>query len=260
MSPQTQLFTSGQFHGFVGYLEHITVVSFRGTQNVGNCLTDAETALVSRFPYMGRVHSGFAEAVDAVWPQIVRLLGQPSHRRPLWVTGHSLGGAMATLASARLAGVGYSVRAVYTYGSPRPGDQVFHRSYRLPNYRFVHDDDIVPHLPFRWCYKHVGELKLMDEQGNLIVDESAWHEKKQALSRHAKRVQRAHAAHADYHKLTDFDWLADHHLDGYLGALEKILARVPRRRRMDRPVLSLPEPAAAEASLIDSTQPRRSAA
>ena len=99
---------------------------------------------------------------------------------------------MATLASVRLADEGYTVRAVYTYGSPRPGDQRFQQAYQLPNYRLVHDNDLVPHLPFRWCYKHVGDLKLLDEHGNIIEDSMVWKGKKRTHRRTAKLVHRAH--------------------------------------------------------------------
>jgi hypothetical protein len=128
------------------------------------------------------------------------------------------------------------VRAVYTYGSPRPGDRVFQRAYCLANYRFVHDNDLVPHLPFRWCYKHVGELRLLDEHGNVIAEAAAWHGRKRALSGKAKRLHRAHRRpHKPRPDDDDFDWLSDHRLTGYLEAMGKVLRHVPRRRRLDEP-------------------------
>ena len=155
---------------------------------------------------------------------------------PLWITGHSLGGAMATLASVRLASEGYKVRAVYTYGSPRVGDRFFRDSYRLANYRFVNDNDLVPHLPFRWCYKHVGKLRLVDGNGDFTEEQAAWVAKKRALADKAKRVQRAHRGSTGaLHVFSDFDWLADHHLDRYLGAIQKLLPQLPNRRRPDQP-------------------------
>jgi len=232
-----ELFTCGQFHGFVGRLENVVVLAFRGTKNVKNCLTDAETPLVRHPPYPGRVHRGFAEAVEQVWPDVRRLLGTPSQKLSVWITGHSLGGAMATLASIRLASEGHAVRAVYTYGSPRVGNRLFRDAYPLvENYRFVNDNDLVPHLPFLWCYKHVGQLKLFDNEGNLQEERHHWEAKKQALAGTAKRIQQAHlrANHA-HHALGEFDWLADHHLGGYLDAIKRILPRVPRRQRVDPP-------------------------
>jgi hypothetical protein len=47
-------------------------------------------------------------------------------------------------------------------------------------------------------------------------------------------VQRAHRTEPDPPlKLTDFDWLADHHLAGYLNGIAQLLPRVPRRKHPD---------------------------
>jgi hypothetical protein len=91
LDDETEEFTCGQFHGFVGHLDQVTVLAFRGTDNFENYLADASAQLVSRPAYPGRVHLGFAEAVEQVWPEVRRLLGPPSQALPLWVTGHSLG-------------------------------------------------------------------------------------------------------------------------------------------------------------------------
>lgn len=229
-----KLFTCDEFHGFVGRSNKAVLVAFRGTESIENCLTDAETPLVCCSPYPGRVHRGFAEGVETVWSEIRPLLGPPSRSRPLWLTGHSLGGALATLASVRLASEGYAVRAVYTYGSPRVGDRLFRDFYRHAHYRFVNDNDLVPHLPFRWCYKHVGLLEFLDNEGNLTEARTVWEDKKRTLRHKAKRIQRAHGCKkAAHHEHIDFDWLSDHRLNGYLDALRKLLARVPQRRRPD---------------------------
>ena len=74
-------FTCGQFHGFVGILDKIVLLAFRGTQSVANCLTDVETALVSHPPYSGRVHSGFVNAVEEVWPTVRKLVAPASRSR-----------------------------------------------------------------------------------------------------------------------------------------------------------------------------------
>jgi hypothetical protein len=228
------LITRDQFHAFLGSLKHTHLLAFRGTSNAGNFLTDAETPLVSHPSYPGRVHRGFAEAVDRLWSDIRRLVGDPGRCPPIWITGHSLGGAMATLASVRLAAEGFTIRGVYTFGSPRPGNAAFANAYDRPNYRFVNDNDLVPHLPFHWCYQHVGELKLFDPLGNIKEELADWHEKKLQLSRHAKRVQRHHREPADAPlKLTEFDWLADHYLGSYLAVITKALNRVPHRVRID---------------------------
>ena len=219
------------FHGFVAAQRNAAIVAFRGTESIGNALTDAETALIRQLIFPGLVHFGFSCAAEVVYPTVRMLLSNLDRNLPIWVTGHSLGGAMASLVAHRLALDRFPVRAVYTYGSPRPGDRQFQAAYRLPNYRFVNDNDLVPHLPFRWCYRHVGELKLLTRDGQLLEGESDWKDKKRALVKHAKHVQRAHRNDEDPPlKLGEFDWLADHHLAGYLAGIARLLPRVPRRR------------------------------
>jgi hypothetical protein len=226
-------FTIGQFQGLLGRLDNAAVLAFRGTYNVGNCLTDADTVLIAQPYYPGRVHHGFAEAIERIWPDVQRLLRPLRRTVPLWITGHSLGGAMATLASIRLARDGYAIRGVCTFGSPRVGDQAFRDAYVLPNYRFVNDNDLVPHLPFYRCYKHVGRLRLVDSEKNredFIEDLKAWKTKKRKMGGKAKRIQKVcrHQIHA-IQDFREIDWLSDHRLDEYMTAIERFLPQIPRR-------------------------------
>ena len=102
--------------------------------------------------------------------------------------GPSPGGTLATLASVRLASEGYAIRAVYTYGSPRVGDRLFREFYKHPNYRFVNDNDLVPHLPFRWCYKHVGLLEFLDSEGNLTEESAVWQDREASDAPQGRRI------------------------------------------------------------------------
>jgi hypothetical protein len=227
-------FECESFHGFVAAQRRMAIVAFRGTVSVGNFLTDAEAALVHHGLFPGLVHYGFCQAVETVYPAVRTLLRAFPREMPIWVTGHSLGGAMASLVAHRLGEDGFPVRAVYTYGSPRAGDKKFCDAYRLPNYRFVNDNDLVPHLPLRWCYRHVGELKLLTNDGQLLEEESDWKRQQRALVKDAKQVQKAHRNEADPPlKIGEFDWLADHHLEGYLNGISLLLPRVPRRKHPD---------------------------
>jgi hypothetical protein len=224
-------FQCDAFHGFVAAQRNVAIVAFRGTVSIGNALTDVNAALIRQSIFPGLVHLGFAHAAETVYPTVRILLTASGRELPILVTGHSLGGAMATLVAHRLSAEGFPVRAVYSYGSPRPGDRDFRDAYRLPHYRFVNNNDLVPHLPMKWCYHHVGFLKLLTHDGKLLEEEKDWKHKKRKLVKHAKHVQRAHRNNEDPPlKLGEFDWLADHHLGGYLAGIARLLPRVPRRR------------------------------
>lgn len=98
------------------------------------------------------VHTGF----DASWGEVaskatagVRAAKAAHPDYSLIVTGHSLGGAVATLAAAHLRAAGFPAD-LYTYGSPRVGNDAFVRFVTNQpggEFRVTHIDDPVPRLP-----------------------------------------------------------------------------------------------------------------
>lgn len=127
------------------------IVVFRGTTNVQDWMVNLD---VWQEPFMyGKVHSGFREALDVVWDDVKNAV---QDSRTLYVTGHSLGGALATMAAARF---GAASDGLYTFGSPRVGDKDFAKAFNAVHrsYRFVNNNDIVPRIPIR-DYYHIGQL------------------------------------------------------------------------------------------------------
>jgi len=111
-------------------------------------------AMPRPWPVGGRVHNGFRKAILSLWPEIL-----PEIQRlqtPIFYTGHSLGGALATLAATLR-----PPRAVYTFGSPRVGNARFVSLLQnLPVYRIASPRDIVAGMPptaLPFGYRHVGE-------------------------------------------------------------------------------------------------------
>jgi hypothetical protein len=161
------------------------VVVFRGTAGGRDILTDlmfrkvpfhagaADTAAV------GRVHRGFAAALDSVWSRVLAAVQDVGRDRPLFVGGHSLGAALAQLAALRLAGHGQPVAGVYTYGSPRVGDAAFRDAYdaTLGERTFLHvnDEDVVTTVPPWWTgFDHVAKpARRFDRTHRLTLDASA---------------------------------------------------------------------------------------
>jgi len=136
------------------------LVTFRGTVNsdyktaFNNWVTNLDffkTSPITEHPNV-EIHKGFWSAYQALKPDIVPLVRKvmASHSTTsVQVTGHSLGAAMATLASIDLRlEFGWSTSLV-NFGSPRVGDYEFHRlvSEQVPVWRVTHDEDMVVHVP-----------------------------------------------------------------------------------------------------------------
>ena len=129
----------------------MAVVSFRGTQQVRDWMTNLKAhkvAVRSANPAssrtLGHVHRGFNRAYKSVEPQIVEYL-KGFEEYPLYITGHSLGGALATLATWHMPGE--KLAACYTFGAPRVGDSQLLDQFRTPVYRVVNGADPVPMVP-----------------------------------------------------------------------------------------------------------------
>lgn len=147
---------------YLGVRPDALVLAFRGTEpsNLADFATDFDARQVpfeAKFGLTGwgRVHEGWADGVAVVLPKLMQLLAKhPGGGRPLWITGHSLGGALAMVAAAILSGVpGVPIGGVYTFGQPRVGDPGFRARYDGAlghlTFRCVNDRDLVPHVPPR---------------------------------------------------------------------------------------------------------------
>jgi hypothetical protein len=164
-----------------GAADHAVVV-FRGTAGGRDILTDlmfrkvAFQAGPAGAPPVGRVHRGFAAALDSVWSRVLAAAQDVGRDRPLFVGGHSLGAALAQLAALRLAGHGQPVAGVYTYGSPRVGDAAFRDAYdaALGERTFLHvnDEDVVTTVPPWWTgFDHVAQpARRFDKTHRLALD------------------------------------------------------------------------------------------
>lgn len=118
------------------------------------------------YPYAGRsrsgamLHRGFSQAYMSVRDRIHEFL-RNNPVSNITATGHSLGGALATLCAVDIQ-YNFADKAaidIYTFGAPRVGNDGFKDSFnrRVPNsYRFIYGMDIVPALPRPWQgYGHV---------------------------------------------------------------------------------------------------------
>ncbi len=149
--------------------EGMLVLAFRGTQpSIKDVLTDIKADLVSA-PDGGRIHRGFLEAYQKVGDQIATVLIKYK-KLPLYITGHSLGGALAIVATRYLGSD--STGATYTYGCPRVADDEFFLSIKTPVYRVVNAADAVTRVPFGYgLFIILSGLRLIPINGTLWLSE-----------------------------------------------------------------------------------------
>src|SRR5262249_47569136 len=136
-------------HAFAAVRGDTVIVSFRGTSSLSNFQTDAGFFKTSAFG--GSVHRGFYHAAQSVWSQVQEALKDLAPGKKVIFTGHSLGAALAQIASLQYADGGGQVEGVYTYGTPRVGDAKFAAHYdRLlgeKTFQHVNNRDIVSRVP-----------------------------------------------------------------------------------------------------------------
>jgi triacylglycerol lipase len=131
------------------------VLVFRGTTGgMANWIFNLDI-LPCPWPTGGKVHRGFGRLIRSVWESIDAALQTVT--KPLYYTGHSMGGALATLAASLR-----PPRAVYTFGAPRIGDAAFAETLaNVPVFNVFNPQDIVTHLPPAGRFSgftHVGAI------------------------------------------------------------------------------------------------------
>jgi triacylglycerol lipase len=209
--PQAMFFDRDGTQAYRFSNEWDTVISVRGTEpDDFNDLAADANAIQEVFGTLGRVHRGFNEEADDLWPMIER--AGDFQDRQIWFAGHSLGGAVATICAFRCV-MDASVadpRALFTYGSPRVGCSRYIRHANLTHYRWVCNSDPVPTVPPKWMgYRHFGIECYLDCEGCL-----------RQMDRAERRWDAWRGIWAGLRKRR-FDPIDDHRIDSYISAIAK---------------------------------------
>ena len=181
--------------GFMFRQGQLIALVFRGSQQLQDWRTNFSlrhtpfrlNATQIPEPPAGEVHVGFQSAWESVERQVVTTLqgwyteaAARGERPQLWITGHSLGGALAALAAVSLQSQRFHVSGLYTFGQPRVGDWTFvnavNRLLGDRTYRFVNNNDVVPLIPPQVSiinptrrYGHFGQFRYFDSSGKLYL-------------------------------------------------------------------------------------------
>jgi len=188
-------FLSGEFHnvfgtkiadtqGFILVARHkhepYMIIAFRGSEMTWKM----EGWRTNMSAYLGTApwlklgherllaHRGFIRAYGSVRQEIISAVRDI---KPLvvYVTGYSLGAALATLAAFHIQKKFPSTHVtMYNFASPFIGDRMFAKAYNATvpdSHRIVHDGDLVPRLrlvrekdrPIRAKCVHIGQLHIL---------------------------------------------------------------------------------------------------
>ncbi|GAW06407.1 alpha beta-hydrolase [Lentinula edodes] len=165
---------AGIVEGFVARDVHRKelVVALRGSASVADVLLDTQVQLVPlvspgvSIPHDVQVHAGFLTAWNSVGVQVLAILAEQlvlhGDIKTIVTSGHSLGGALATLSAISANQRFPQCRVItYSYGAPRTGNKAFaefvNKSLGENAFRVVHTHDGVPTMiPQSLGYHHHG--------------------------------------------------------------------------------------------------------
>jgi triacylglycerol lipase len=186
----------------------ITVLSFRGTEvtEKSDILADLKAGKNIE-ACGGKVHVGFKGEINKLWPSISAVLADNPGN--LYVTGHSLGAAMATIAASRMQD---RVTALITFGSPRVGNAEFVKSLTVEHYRVQNNCDDVTKVPFLLMgFAHHGTHKYMNFYGE-FRDLSPWQQVKDMIRSRLKARSKGQK----------YIGVFDHMMANYISKLQKL--------------------------------------
>lgn len=236
---KVKVFNKQSSQAFVARHNKLIIIAFRGTDEAGDWTdnfnlgrTDISKGKVGEIDGwldsqhippipvsdLGKAHRGFHKALHDVWAEILSCVEEfRDNRQSVWLTGHSLGGALATLAAVEKVVVDQPFHGVYTFGQPRCCDRTLARSFNIEAksrfFRFQNNNDIVSRIPQRVMgYSHVGNFIYISNEKELSVDIHWWFQ----------FLDRVQGTWEDICKLgTDF--IKDHDINLYVAALEQAI-------------------------------------
>ena len=165
---------------FVAYSQSNIYLVVRGSETDSDWLDDFDLSQTAYSPVsgFGKVHAGFMSIYASMSPAVLAAVNNALQKlgpnaKALYVTGHSLGSGLSTLAVPDVIANSSLDRSKvglihYPLASPRVGDPDFYSQYssqNLPTFRIIDTEDVVPDLPpsivvtlldYTYIYKHIG--------------------------------------------------------------------------------------------------------
>lgn len=180
----------GQCYTWIHDTKRITV--FRGTNEKQDVIQDLDILRI-KIPNISKkclVHKGFLDSFMCLEETLSKIIEEDENINILEFKGHSLGGAVATIAALYYKDL-YKTKKVicHTFGSPRVGSKGFVKYFNKiidESIRVVNERDLVPTIPMSWRFKHVNnciELKA-DCSMSLVKQDIPWYKRLCKVSKH----------------------------------------------------------------------------
>jgi hypothetical protein len=229
--------TDTQMMIFTNELTKAVILSVRGTTGKTDLIENAIGGIrtvkpnLAGCPDEGLVHSGYFDCYNAAAPALEPLFkklltGDSPKYTQLFVTGHSLGGGVGSMAAICLkVRLGLPRVNVYTYGAPEIGNGPlcdFYDEQIQSHYRHIQDDDIIPRL----CgllgngkhYEQIGTVVFLSELGVFVGANKEQVKKLRKQNEENKDESFLQWAKAKMRKLKDS--LGDHSMANYLTMMQ----------------------------------------
>lgn len=195
--------------------EDYLCLTFRGTNDLDDWLDNINAFSTKQL--FGEFHRGFWLSIEDVWQALMKKFEacQAKKKRPLFITGHSLGGAMATIAASKFIQEDRPFTSVYTFGQPRAltrdTARIFNMECKARYFRFHNNNDIVTRVPARLMgYSHIGTYLYISQEKELCQESGFWFRFVDYLDGAVSAI-----------KENGIDAVEDHDMGKYLNAVEK---------------------------------------
>ncbi len=155
-------FSSGEPQFIIAEHREFYIVAFRGTKGISDIFSNL--LFISMKTKMGKLHKLYTNNYCEIHNQLTEFLDKAlkKEKKPVYITGHSRGGALAIIAASQL--FKQNVAACYTFGSPPISEDRLDCFIEKPIYRVGNEGDIIP-LLLKFKYEHIGSFYFLTKDG-----------------------------------------------------------------------------------------------
>jgi predicted lipase len=159
----------GPAEGYLFVGPHDAVMAFRGTEASEGKLWDIMSNVrfvARRWEGPGKVHLGYGRMWRRLRSRAFDMLDTVPASKPLIITGHSLGGATATVCAADMFHKGWQASRLVTFGAPKCVNKEAAAAIKCPIKRYVNDADWAPSWPPSFTLRHPSrKIDIMSPRG-----------------------------------------------------------------------------------------------